>query len=134
MNTGRVESGIRDFFRSNARGVVAVYLFGSVARGQSRLHSDIDVAVLLESEPPRTFAGLCLDLESDLERQLGRPVDLVVLNKAPCDLVHRILRGGQLLLDRDRARRIRFEVKARNEYFDLAPVLRQYRRVKRSTP
>jgi hypothetical protein len=52
---------------------------------------------------------------------------VVVLNSAPADLVHRVLRDGQLLLDRDRSRRIRFEVKARNEYFDLQPVLARYR-------
>ena len=33
-------------------------------------------------------------------------------------------RGGQLLLARDRAARIRFEVQARNEYFDLEPLRR----------
>ena len=54
-------------------------------------------------------------------------MQIVVLNTAPVDLVHRVLRDGHLLLDRDRGRRIRFEVKARNEYFDLQPVLARYR-------
>jgi len=43
------------------------------------------------------------------------------------DLVHRILRDGILCLDRDRSARIRFEVKARGEYFDLLPYLQRYR-------
>ncbi len=54
---------------------------------------------------------------------------LVVLNRAPPDLVHRVLRDGKLVLDRSPSKRIRFEVKARNEFFDLLPILRQYRRV-----
>ncbi|MEO8182524.1 MAG: hypothetical protein ABI895_27115 [Deltaproteobacteria bacterium] len=36
------------------------------------------------------------------------------MNLAPADLVHRILRDQRLLLDRDPALRIRFEVAARN--------------------
>jgi hypothetical protein len=47
--------------------------------------------------------------------------------------VHRILRDGKLLLDRDPPARIRFEVKARNEFFDLEPFLRRYRQGKAKT-
>jgi hypothetical protein len=67
-------------------------------------------------------------MADDLTGAVGRPVDLVVLNRAPVDLVHHILRDGVLLLDRDRSNRIRFEVRLRNEYFDLLPHLRRYRR------
>ena len=113
----------------SARGnVLAAYLFGSVARGTATTASDVDVAVLLTADPPRTLDGLHLGLEDDLERALGVPVQLVVLNRALCDLVHRVLRDGILLLDRDPGRRIRFEVDARNRYFDLQPFLRRYRR------
>jgi hypothetical protein len=37
------------------------------------------------------------------------------------------LRDGRVVLDRDASARIRFEVKSRNEYFDLLPFLRRYR-------
>ena len=113
----------------SARGdVLSAYLFGSVARGTATSASDVDVAVLLAADPPRTLDGLHLGLEDDFERALGIPVQLVVLNRAPCDLVHRVLRDGILLLDRDPGARIRFEVDARNRYFDLQPFLRRYRR------
>jgi len=39
-----------------------------------------------------------------------------------------VLRDGKLVLDREPAARIRFEVRRRNEYFDLAPIRRLYRR------
>ena len=51
----------------------------------------------------------------------------VNLDSAPPDLIHRVLRDGILVLDRDRAARIRFEVAARNAYFDLKPFLDRYR-------
>ena len=108
--------------------VVAAYLFGSVARGTATPTSDVDVAILFAAEPPLTIDGLHLGLEGELERNLGLPVQLVVLNRAPCDLVHRVLRDGVLLVDRDPGARIRFEVDARNRYFDLQPFLRRYRR------
>jgi predicted nucleotidyltransferase len=127
-----LESAIRNFFQARVPEVLAVYLFGSEARGTAGARSDIDIAVLLAHDPPSTFAGLCLDLESTLARRLAREVDLVVLNRAPPDLVHRVLRDARLLIDRDAAARIRFEVKARNEYFDLQPILEQCRRRQRT--
>src|SRR5207237_43856 len=81
--------------------IVALYLFGSVARGTATSTSDVDVAVLLASDPPRTVEGLYLGLEGAMERRLGLPVQLVVLNAAPCDLIHRVFRDGVLLLARD---------------------------------
>jgi hypothetical protein len=51
----------------------------------------------------------------------------VVVNQAPVDLVHRILRDGRLLCEHDRSKRVAFEVDARNRYFDLLPHLQRYR-------
>jgi hypothetical protein len=116
-------------FQGEEADLVCAYLFGSAARGEDRPGSDVDVAVLFRDDPPRTLAGLHLDLADRLTGALGgRRVDLVVLNRAPVDLVHRVLRDGVLLLERDRSARIRFEVRARNEYFDLLPHLERYRR------
>jgi len=113
---------------------VCAYLFGSVARGQASARSDLDVAVLLPRDPPRTLDGLCLDLADALAQAAGRPADLVVLNRAPADLVHRVLRDGLLLLERDPAARIRFETRSRAEYLDLLPYLRRYRRLPERLP
>jgi hypothetical protein len=88
----------------------------------------VDLGLLLSSGQFPRFEGGMLDYEARLERALGLRVQVVVLNDAPPDLIHRVLRDGRLLVDRDRAARIRFEVRARNLYFDLAPMLTQYRR------
>ena len=79
-------------------------------------------------DPPRTLEGYRFDLEAVLERMLRLPVQLVVLNRAPVDLTRRVLRDGKLLVNKDPSRRIRFEVRTRNEYWDLEPYLRLYRR------
>lgn len=108
-------------------GIAAAYLFGSTARGDARPGSDIDVAVLFRQKPAARLDGPRFVLEGDLERRLGRPVDLVVLNEAPVDLRIRVLRDGRLILDSDPSARIAFEVRTRNEAFDLAPILERYR-------
>jgi len=113
---------------ARSESMVCAYLFGSHARGKAGVRSDVDLAVLFDEDPPHTLASLHLDLEDDLNGALRRSVDLAVLNHAPVDLVHRVLRDGVLVLELYRSARIRFEVRARNDYFDLLPHLRRYRR------
>jgi len=127
MDGQRVEPVPREFFAASSQGIVATYLFGSIACGSARADSDVDVAILYSTAPEASLEGIPLDLEAELEKQLALPVQVVVLNTAPVDLVHRVLRDGRLLIDIDPSARIRFEAKARNEYFDLLPVLRRYR-------
>jgi predicted nucleotidyltransferase len=124
-----IESALRASLAAAPRDVLTAYLFGSTARGEAGPTSDLDVAVLLAGDAPPGFASQRLELAGELERRIGRTVDLIVLNAAPVDLVHRVLRDGVLVLDRDPSARIRFEVRARNEYFDLLPFLRRYRRL-----
>jgi len=118
---------------ARVEGLVAAYLFGSQARGTASAASDVDIALVMTSAP-KTLNDLQLDVAADLERELGLPVDVVVLNHAPSDLIHRVLRDGELLVENDRSARIAFEVRARNDYFDLEPVRHAYRRGRRSAP
>lgn len=128
-----IREDVRAFFEA-VPAAVAVYIFGSTARGFSTRESDVDIAVLFAAPPASTLMGPRLTLEGRLEEALGRAVDLVVLNTAPADLVHRILRDGDLVLERDRGRRIEFEVARRNEYFDLQPLRDRYRREREQSP
>ncbi len=130
MDPAEIESQLREFLAANAEreGIAAAYLFGSVARGTPRPGSDVDVGILYSEEPPATLKGLGLALEGDLEDLLQRAVQVVVLNRAPVDLVIRVLRDGKLLVDRERSKRVRFEVRSRFEFWDLEPYLKLYRR------
>lgn len=108
--------------------VLTAYLFGSRARGTERLGSDVDVAVLFAEARPRTLMGLPTELEAALSAALGLDAQVVDLERASPDFVHRVLRDGVLVLDRDPAARVRFEVHRRNQYFDILPHLERYRR------
>lgn len=56
-----------------ARGVSALWVFGSVSRGDARAGSDIAVDFAADAEP--SLLDL-VHLKSDLEDALGNPVDL----------------------------------------------------------
>ena len=128
MASSQLQEALEGVLDSANERVVAAYLFGSVARGTESAGSDVDIGILLRSKQVETLDSLRFSLEGDLEPAAGRRVQVVVLNDAPPDLVHRVLRDGHLLLDRDRSLRIRFEVDARNRYFDLLPILEEYRK------
>jgi predicted nucleotidyltransferase len=72
---------IADMLRSNAlayqrRGVVHLFIFGSVARGEAGEASDVDL--LLDIDPEARFSLLDLiALERETEESLGCKVDLV---------------------------------------------------------
>lgn len=113
--------------------VLCAYLFGSVARGDAGPGSDVDIAVLTSKDLGPGLLDPLTRLKMDLEDALGQRVDLVHLSQAPPELVHRVLRDGHLLLDKEPNGRISFEVQARNEYWDLLPILNEYRRAQGNT-
>ena len=127
MDRAVLETALAGYFRERSD-VACVYLFGSQAHGTARPDSDVDVGVLYEQPPEGTLLAQPFSDEAELSKALGLNVQVVVMNQAPVDLVHRILRAQRLLLDKSPSRRIQFEVKARNEYFDLKPILDRYRR------
>lgn len=121
---------LRRWFAANGRGLVAAYLFGSVARGQERHGSDVDVAVVLGRRRGPELADLdrLAEMQQELSQLLQRPVDLVPLDGASPDLCHHVLVDHLLLLDGDHDARIEFEVRQHNAYDDMEPFLREYRR------
>ena len=126
--TDSVTQRITRYFQEHPGDIACVYLFGSRARQQAKATSDVDIAVLYRGDSPGGFASLGIPLAGALEKIVATPVDVIVMNNANVDLIHRILRDGVILYEVDRAARITFEVNARNRYFDLKPYLDAYRR------
>jgi len=104
--------------------LAVAYLFGSQAQGRAAGLSDVDVAVLLDlSIDPEERLSLQLELIAVAARTLrSSRLDLVILDDAPVLLRHRVVRDGERLLERDRARRVRFETATILEYLDTKPL------------
>jgi hypothetical protein len=108
--------------------MVAVYLFGSYARGEADHLSDLDIALLLQPDLPREAMwrlGLRLDVEvCDL---LGiEDVDVIVLNTAPLEAQFEVIRTGILLYSNDEGIRTEYEVQMMSAYWDFKKVLDEY--------
>jgi|JRYL01.1.fsa_nt_gb predicted nucleotidyltransferase len=129
MLRDRIVPALRSWFAEHPQGFVGAYLFGSVARGEERRDSDVDIAVVLGRRGGPSVADLdrLAHVQQRLAELLHRDVDLVPLDGAPPDLRHHVLVDGILLSEGDRAARIEFEVATRNEYADHLPFLLAYR-------
>jgi len=110
------------------------WLFGSRARGAARRDSDVDVAVLI-GNACAAGPGAVKDTMFRVIGALGRfvrsdLVDLLILDRAPPLLRHRVIRDGVLLYARSDAERARFVRRTLKEYLDLEPRLREQNRLR----
>ena len=105
--------------------ILEAYLFGSYARGEEQPHSDIDVAVHVdEARADNRGFGYRAHLTTDLMAGLGfNDVDVLILNRAPPVLYHRVLRDGMRVLSRDLAATTTREGQALSRYCDFVPQL-----------
>ena len=114
--------------------ILEAYLFGSHARGRAQPHSDVDVAVYVdEAHADDTGYGYRASLTTDLMAGLAfNDVDVVVLNRAPPLLYHRVLRDGVRLLARDLRATTTREGRAVSRYCDFVPQLAKMEAARRS--
>jgi predicted nucleotidyltransferase len=67
------------------RGITTLSVFGSVARGNAKPDSDVDIAVTFEPEAPISLTGFAA-LRAELAERLAAPVDLVEWDKLPSQI------------------------------------------------
>lgn len=79
------------------RDVLAVLLFGSRARGNASAESDVDVCLVLTSEPASDLAGA----EKRLEYLADVDFDVVIFQQLPVYIRSRVLKEGGVLFARD---------------------------------
>jgi predicted nucleotidyltransferase len=108
---------LAEVVRDHVPGVLALYLFGSCARGDGRPDSDLDLAVLLArplAPLERWYA------QEAIAAALGVDVDLVDLRTASTVMRVEVLRDAELLFDGSPSERALFEATALGAYARLA--------------
>lgn len=96
--------------------LIAVYRFGSTARGEARGDSDIDLAILAGT-PLAPVARF--ELQERLAARMGRDVDLVDLDVASTVMRMQVIPTGTLLAASDPARQEAFEDQTYSAYARL---------------
>lgn len=112
------------------------YLFGSQAKGTAHSQSDVDVAIYfadIDEGPDGDIRAVekQLSLGLELEQALGKPVDIVVLNRASIDLRQNVLMHGKLLFSKNPRALARFkqmQLRQHQDFIMMEPIFRHYRR------
>ncbi len=101
--------------------VIFAYLHGSFLEGYA--FHDIDVGIYLSGIEKKQLTNAALEMETRLNKKLGGPVDVRVLNYAPLPFCYHVLKG-RLLVDKDTEMRSGFAESVMARYLDMKPVLR----------
>ncbi|MCZ7574642.1 MAG: nucleotidyltransferase domain-containing protein [Ardenticatenaceae bacterium] len=110
--------------------VEIAYVYGSVARATPLPSSDVDIALVLTESPlPYERLMLELDIQAALEDSCSLSnFDVRAINQAPLMVQGPIVQEGRLLYERDKDRRVAFEVLTRKKYFDYLPTAERMQR------
>lgn len=110
------DTGLVEYLKKSVPGLIALYRFGSQAKGIARPDSDVDLAILARvalSELRR------FELAQELAIQLHRDVDLVDLRSAPTVMRMQALSTGTCLSATDEQARREFEMYVYSDYARL---------------
>ncbi|MCX6691011.1 MAG: nucleotidyltransferase domain-containing protein [Methanoregula sp.] len=99
--------------------VIALILFGSVARGQARSISDIDLCIVTPRDLPQSGRWDLLSYGSQM-------IDLNLFWDLPVTIRFRAIREGRVLFCKDTLLFHRIKVDTVREYFDVAPLVRRH--------
>ncbi|OGF68002.1 MAG: hypothetical protein A2Y62_20390 [Candidatus Fischerbacteria bacterium RBG_13_37_8] len=114
-----------EYFRNDKK-IVAIYLFGSYARGEQDALSDIDLAFLFRRNFLCTFDEQLNYLEKINSILKTDEISFVILNEAPLLFKYKIISAGKVLYCANQQERLDFEQYVEDLYFDFKPVLAIY--------
>jgi len=126
---------LRDYIEKQKE-VSFAFLFGSWAKDQEGIESDMDIAVyfkpetnILEFQSTDSYYEAENQLWTEMERIAGIEVDLLVLNRAPATVADNALRGIPIAI-KDRNLYINFLLRATSEAIDFREWVVEYWRLK----
>lgn len=115
---------LREIFEKNK--VVFVYLFGSQATKKTDFESDIDLAVYLDESCEDLFKTRLYLIEK-LQDIFKKNVEVIILNEQKSIFFKFvIIKQGKVIFEKDHNKRVDFEFKTMQEYYDFQPFLQQY--------
>ncbi len=131
----RIISRLRDCFEKREE-VSMAFLFGSWAKNQEGIESDIDIAVyfksktnILEWQNIDSYYETENQIWIETEKIVGMEVDLVVLNRAPATIADSALRGIPIVI-KDRNLYMDFLLRITSEAIDFREWVDGYWRLK----
>jgi|TARA_B100000315_G_scaffold118429_1_gene108533 predicted nucleotidyltransferase len=95
--------------------IVAIYLYGSYAKGKTKKNSDVDLGILFSKE---TDGFKRIEMETDLSNLLKKDVDLVDMKKASPLLRHQIYKYGAEIYSKESDYPACFRASSMQEYLD----------------
>jgi predicted nucleotidyltransferase len=95
-----IEKRISEYFM-NKKEVVAVYLFGSYARGKEKPFSDIDIGIIFKPSRRDKYLERIDGYLPGLSRIMRCDVHLVIMNTAGEELLKQVFTKGKCLLVND---------------------------------
>ncbi len=122
---------LKEYFSGRPE-VVMAFLFGSYAKGQALFDSDVDIAVYFKPKGRRLEweeAGEWpeeIKIWSDTEKILGKNVDVLVLNKAPCLVAYDAIQTGIPLVIKDHVLYSRFLLHINSVAIDFSGFIEDY--------
>jgi len=105
------------------------YLFGSILKKGLEKAEDIDIAIFFREILSKSeIFQKKIRLESLLSVKIGKDFEVTPLNFSDPLFNHQVLSNKIVLVDRNHRLRLTKEAKWRNEYFDMQPLWKEYRR------
>lgn len=121
-----IQNKLRSFFKKE-KSVVFVYVFGSVAQGKTNLESDVDLAIYLDEEKAGDLFEKRLSLIEKIQSLLRKSTEVIVLNEIKSTFFKFvIIKEGKIIFERDHGKRVDFELRTMQEYYDFQPFLEEY--------
>lgn len=98
--------------------VIAIYLFGSHAKGNATPLSDIDLAIIMDNPTPES--------EADIGSLSSPEIDVVLFHRLPLHIKHEVFKYGRELFVRDEEKLAEIKFRVMREYLDTS---RMYKRI-----